>query len=156
MKSTILAFLIGLILGGAGLWYLLQNPEILGLSRTPTQVGDAPAEATDDLRAALRLRAEDIQQELARTGRIVRRSASELASEVASAAEDTRITGSIRARFATDRDLSALEISVSTSNGRVTLSGTVDSPEMIGRAVALAMGTRGVREVVSTLRVEEA
>ncbi|MDH3508092.1 MAG: BON domain-containing protein [Gammaproteobacteria bacterium] len=156
MKSTILAFLVGLIVGGAGLWYLLQNPEIIGLSRAPTQVAEAPATATDDLRAALRLRAEDIQQELARTGQIVRRNAVELASEVAGAADDTRITASIKARFATDRDLAAFPISVSTSNGRVSLSGTVDSPELIGRAVTLAMGTRGVREVVATLRVESA
>ncbi|MGQ9695827.1 MAG: BON domain-containing protein [Thermodesulfobacteriota bacterium] len=56
--------------------------------------------------------------------------------------------------LAADPDLSALSISVSTAAGRVTLSGTVGSPELIGKAVALALETEGVREVVSTLKVK--
>ena len=52
-----------------------------------------------------------------------------------------------------DKDLSALSISVNTTSGIVTLSGTVSSPEHISKAMLLAMETEGVREVVSTLQV---
>ncbi|MFO7913666.1 MAG: BON domain-containing protein [Desulfotignum sp.] len=36
----------------------------------------------------------------------------------------------------------------------MTLSGTVPSPEMLGKAMAMALETENVREVVSTLVVE--
>jgi osmotically-inducible protein OsmY len=58
------------------------------------------------------------------------------------------------AKLAADPDLSVFSISVATTAGRVTLSGTVASPELIGKATALALETDGVREVVSTLQVK--
>jgi osmotically-inducible protein OsmY len=44
-------------------------------------------------------------------------------------------------------------MSVSTTNGRVTLTSTVPSTEAIGRAVMLVMGTAGVQEVVSIVKI---
>ena len=52
------------------------------------------------------------------------------------------------------RDLSALNISVNTTEGVVTMSGTVQAPEDISKAMLLAMETDGVREVISTLQVK--
>jgi osmotically-inducible protein OsmY len=51
-------------------------------------------------------------------------------------------------------DLSALKISVNTTGGVVTLSGSAPSTEAISKAMLLAMETDGVREVVSTLQVQ--
>jgi len=54
-----------------------------------------------------------------------------------------------------DRELSALSISVNTTEGVVTLSGTVSSSENVSKAMLLAMETDGVREVISTLQVKQ-
>jgi len=47
-----------------------------------------------------------------------------------------------------------LSISVSTTDGRVALSGTVSSPEKIAKAMQLAMGVNGVKQVISTLQIK--
>ena len=49
---------------------------------------------------------------------------------------------------------SAVAISVSTTDGVVTLSGSASSPENIRRAMTLAYETDGVNQVVSTLLVK--
>jgi len=72
------------------------------------------------------------------------------------AANDARITARIKARFLADADLSALSISVNTTDGVVTLSGTVSSPENINKAMQLAIDLEGVREVISTLQARRA
>jgi osmotically-inducible protein OsmY len=53
------------------------------------------------------------------------------------------------------RDLPALSISVNTTGGIVTLSGSVPAVEDIGKAMLVAMQTDGVREVISTLQVNK-
>ena len=102
----------------------------------------------------LDLRGDQIKDELARTGKIVRRRARELGSEVADATADTRIVTAIKAKYAVAPDLSMWKISVSSDQGRVTLSGTVSTEENIGEAVALALEVDGVRDVTSTLTVK--
>jgi osmotically-inducible protein OsmY len=100
------------------------------------------------------LRPEDIKDELARTGRVVRRAASNAGHAIADATADARITAAIKAKLVGSRDLSALNISVNTTAGVVTLSGAVSSSEHVSKAILLAMQTEGVREVVSTLQVQ--
>ncbi|MFH0872503.1 MAG: BON domain-containing protein [bacterium] len=100
------------------------------------------------------MRAEDIQKELVEKGRVVRRKARAIGEAAADAALDARATATIMAKLAADPDLSVLSISVATAAGRGTLSGTVASPELIGKATALALETDGVREVVSTVQVK--
>ncbi len=139
MKSLIF-LLIGIIVGaGAVLFLTAGQPEDNGL--------EARMEA-------LELRAEDIQQELAEQGEVVRRKAREVSDEAIDTAGDLRITATIEARMATDPELSMFDISVSTSEGKVTLTGSVESPEHVGRATALALETEGVREVVSMITVK--
>ena len=43
---------------------------------------------------------------------------------------------------------------MNTTEGVVTLSGSVNSAEDISKAMLLAMDTDGVREVISTLQVK--
>lgn len=90
---------------------------------------------------------------MADIGKVVRRSARHLGNVVADATADARITTAIKAKLAANPDLSALDISVDTPAGRVTLAGKVASPELIGRAMALALETTGVDGAVSTLQV---
>ena len=102
----------------------------------------------------MHLRPEDIKDELARSGQVVRREATEAGHAIADATADARTTATIKAKLVASRDLSALNISVNTTDGVVTLSGAVSSSEHISKAILLAMDTDGVREVVSTLQVK--
>jgi hyperosmotically inducible protein len=102
----------------------------------------------------LDLKPQDVKDELARTGQVVRRKAKEAGQAIADATADARITAAIKGKLVASRDLSALNISVNTTSGVVTLSGTAPSAEAISKAMLLAMETDGVKEVVSTLQVK--
>jgi len=102
----------------------------------------------------LDLRGDQIKDELARTGQVVRRKAEDIGDQAADAASDARAVTEIKAKYAGDATLSAWDISVSCNQGHVALSGTVTSPDDIGRAIALALDADGVRDVTSTLAVK--
>ncbi|MEI9960704.1 MAG: BON domain-containing protein [Limisphaerales bacterium] len=89
-----------------------------------------------------------------RTGKVVRSKTQDIGEKVADAASDARAVTEIKAKYVADPTLSAWNISVGCSQGRVTLSGTVSSPDDIGKAVALALDADGVRDVTSTLEVK--
>jgi BON domain len=95
----------------------------------------------------------EIADELKRTGRVVRRKVTKAARTVAEATEDGRTSAAIKAKLALDPDLSALEISVDTTDGVVTLAGRVSSPENVAKAIRLALEEDNVHEVISTLQV---
>jgi len=103
----------------------------------------------------LDLRSDDIKEDLARTGQVVRRKAREFGQAIADNTADARITATIKGKLVANRDLSAMSISVNTTGGVVTLSGSVSSPEDIGKAILVAMETDGVREVISSLQVKK-
>ena len=75
------------------------------------------------------------------------------ADKSADATADTRTTAAIKLKLAAEPELSALQISVDTTAGLVTLAGKVKSAELAERAVAVAGSVDGVREVKSTLQV---
>ena len=60
---------------------------------------------------------------------MVRRKTEQVARQVADATEDGRTSAAIKARYALDPNLSALDISVDTTDGVVTLAGR-ESPEL--------------------------
>jgi osmotically-inducible protein OsmY len=84
---------------------------------------------------------------------VVRRKSEQVARQVAEATEDARTSAAIKAQLALDPNLSALDISVDTTDGVVTLAGKVDSPDAVARAMELALEHDNVREVISTLQV---
>jgi osmotically-inducible protein OsmY len=94
-----------------------------------------------------------IEQELAATGRVVRRQGESLFRSQAEKALDRRTTAAIEAQFASDPRLSPLAIDVATTDGTVTLAGRVESPSDVAHAIELALRHTGVREVISTLQV---
>ena len=67
---------------------------------------------------------------------------------------DTRIIAAIKAKYFMDKELSALAISIECRDGKVVLTGTTASPELIARAVQLTRQTSGVSGVTSKLRVK--
>jgi hyperosmotically inducible periplasmic protein len=147
-----IGLLLGIMLGGGGLWFIQQRRAETWPQTKEQAVADLK-QLMDAKREALELQADKIQKELAETGRVVRRRASAFGDQVADAVADARITAAIKAKLAADRELSALAISVSTSDGIVSLSGKVASPELVGQAMLLALETEGVREVIATLQV---
>ena len=165
MSNFVLGLLLGFILGAAGAWYYLNPSDTIprvdaiqqDAESARQRAGDATEEAVEGLRAKLEnydLTAQDIRDELSQTGRIVRRNVKELGNQLKETATDARITASIKAQFVQDPELSAWDISVSTTDRRVTLSGTVDSPDLVGKAMVYALQTEGVDMVTATLQIK--
>lgn len=151
MKTALIFFLIGAFAGAFALRYYQR-------SQTPAATRPAPARpaASPDTGSALarklqawRLTPADIKEDLARTGQVVRSQAAEVGGRMA----DARIVAVIKAKYVLDSTLSALDIDVDCHDGRVVLKGTVQTPNLIGRAIVLALDTKGVKNVVSRLKV---
>ncbi len=155
--KTLLVLVLGIAVGGAAVWFYSNHRNDLRLQsvgqKVETAAKSARDAATNELRV-LHIRPEDIKDELARSGQVVRRAATEAGHAIADATADARTTTAIKAKLIASQDLSALNISVNTTAGVVTLSGAVASPEDISKAILVAMQTDGVREVVSTLQVK--
>ena len=154
---TFLVLVLGLALGAGAVWFYINyrhDPRMRSAEQKVENAAKTTRDAAQDKIRDLHLRPEDIKDELARTGKIVRREASQAGHAIADATADARTTTAIKGKLFASRDLSALNISVNTTAGVVTLSGFVDSSEHISKAILLAMETDGVREVVSTLQVK--
>lgn len=65
-------------------------------------------------------------------------------------AADAWITTKVKSEFGTTKDVSATDISVSTQDGVVTLSGTVASAAEKANAERVAKGIKGVKSVDSS------
>jgi len=152
-----LALLIGIGLGAAAFYFLGSEHGRSQLRSTADQIDTSTKPARDAFYEKLKvldLRSEDIKDELAETGKVVRRKAREAGAAIDHATADARITAAIKGKLLASRDLSSLQISVNTTGGVVTLSGPVSSTEEISQAMLIAMETDGVREVISTLQVK--
>jgi len=144
-------------LGAAAFYFLGSEHGRSQLRSTADQIDTTTKPARDalyDKLQVLDLRAEDIKEELAETGTVVRRKAREASAAIDHATADARITAAIKGKLLASRDLSSLQISVNTTGGVVTLAGAVSSTEEISKAMLVAMETDGVREVISTLQVK--
>jgi hypothetical protein len=93
---------------------------------------------------------ENLREGLAKTGQVVREQA-RIAGEKL---DDGRVVAAIKGKFALDRDLSALDLRVTSDDGRVSLTGSVASAELAERAAELARTTDGVVAVDSRLQVD--
>jgi len=66
---------------------------------------------------------------------------------------DSAITAKVKARLATDSQTSAVKIGVETTDGAVTLSGTVPTNQEKARAGQIASSESGVKKVVNNITV---
>jgi gas vesicle protein len=157
MKEFFIGFLVGVVVTAtAGGYFVIHKHKKVRTAQDITAAAfQRTAEAVQAKLEAWHLTSGDIEKELTDTGKVVRRQMSDFGAAVADAAGDAKITGKIKAKFALDKELSALSISVNTTDGRVTLSGNVASSKQISRAMMLALETDGVREVSSTLHVKQ-
>ena len=166
MRRLLNGLVIGLILGAAGFWFIQKkaNEHAEAQQRyeqSMTDAGAAASEAAADFSDAMKaklntldLQAGQIKNELLKTGEVIRRKAHDIGEQAVDDTSDLRAVTEIKAKYAGDSTLSVWKISVSCHQGHVTLSGTVSSPDDIGKAVALALDADGVRDVTSTLQVK--
>lgn len=67
--------------------------------------------------------------------------------------DDAAITGTIKAKYISEKDISAININVDTYRGVVTLYGSVPRKEIEDKAVRIAWQVKGVKQVVSKLTI---
>ena len=79
--------------------------------------------------------------------------AGDAADRVGAAATDAGITTAVKTKFLADPNVSGLKIDVDTTNGVVTLRGTVPNAAEKRRATELARETTGVKSVKDELKV---
>jgi len=124
------SFLIGLVIGGVAMYFVMSPRARETVKEEATQMKVKASEKAPEVKDKL----EKVSQ------------------SAAQAADDARITTAIKAKYALDSDLSVLKISVNTTEGLVTLSGRVKTPELVDKAVSVAKSVDGVREVKTTLQ----
>jgi len=124
------------------------------VEQTARDLGAQARDAARDTRDAVgeklkewKLTPDDLREDLKRGSEIVRTQAKQAGTELS----DARILTVIKAKYVLDRDLSALDIDIDVSRGKVTISGKVASPSLVGHAIALALDTDGVLSVASRL-----
>jgi osmotically-inducible protein OsmY len=166
MRGFLNGLILGIILGAVGYWFLqkkaAEHPEAQerfeqSAAQLRTNAEDAAHNLSDAMRAkldTLDLRSDQIRDELAKDGTIVRHKAQDIGDQAVSAASDARAVTEIKAKYAEDSTLSVWSISVACDQGHVKLSGSVSSPEDVGKAIALDLDADGVRDVTSTLVVK--
>jgi hypothetical protein len=158
--SVVIALVIGMFLGAAGTYTLIQKDAADAAALQAAQPEKAPpAGANDDDYFSRKLRewnldTDGLRGELDRAGRIIRERGRELGTRVAEETSDVRIVAVIKAKYTLDDELSAWDISVDCKQGHVTLTGFVRSADQVGRAIVLALDTDGVADVDSSLRVK--
>ena len=153
----LIILLLGAALGAAGYWYFTEG-------RSDARVREAERRAGESVEAlgqAIKQKVSEIdvdaiREELARTGRVIRRKAQQATEAFKDDGADARITASLRAKIAADPHVGPREIAVAVRSGQATLSGAVSSHEEIARAMQLAFEVEGVREVISELQVRRA
>jgi osmotically-inducible protein OsmY len=169
MRIFFNGLVLGLLLGGGLGWFAskqwqrpspandrFQQEAKQEATRAVDAAGEALFRAGEALRAkaeVLNLKPDQIKEELARAGKVVRRQSRELAGQAADATVDAATTAAVKARLAADAELSVWTIGVSTTAGHVTLDGTVNSEDHIARAITLALETAGVAQVTANLKV---
>lgn len=69
--------------------------------------------------------------------------------------DDATVTASVKSKLVADRAANLTRVNVDTTNGVVSLTGMVETPEQKTRAESLAREVDGVRRVTNNLQVEK-
>jgi hyperosmotically inducible periplasmic protein len=154
--KTIIILLIVIAAGTVGYRYYQQRnaPTAVSLAESAKETMADARDAVADKFTEWHLTPDEIKADLKRTGEVVRNKTKLATEKVGEEVSDARIVSTVKGKYVLDRHLSALDINVDSSNGAVTLRGTVAAEEFIGRAIVLALETDGVSTVTSKLVVE--
>jgi hypothetical protein len=145
----ILILVLGFALGIYVDRYQLRLPA--AANSASNESGPSAGDRFDEKMRKWRLTPDDIKQDLSHTGEVIRTRTDVVGGKIS----DERIVAVVKAKYILDRDLTASDIHVIVHEGRVALVGSVSSPDLVGRAVGLAMDTDGVAGVDSKLGVAQ-
>ena len=109
----------------------------------------------DEIRDGVGTAGEVSTQKAREVGARVGETAAVAANQAKDALGNGAITAKIKSKMALDDTLEAIKIDVDTSNGVVTLSGSVETESQRQRALQLARETKGVRQVVDHLKIRK-
>ena len=159
MFKMIFGMLMGVALAAGAYWYFQQRGEdpIRAAQKQVHQavnvIQDEAKEAARDV--ADRFKVDNIKDELAKSGVVVREKAKVAGQAISDAAANAKTTAVIKGKLLADKNISATHISVDTTDGVVTMSGKVQTPEELARAIKIAYDTDGVTKVHSTIQVSK-
>ena len=157
MRKIIFGFILGIAAGAWGYWYFEQKQN----RQTLVDVKDSVVSGAGKVKDAIQdkvgeITSEDIKRELERTSMVVREKTKKAGAAISDAAANARTTTAVKSKLIAEPGISALSINVDTTDGLVTLSGTVSSHDEIAKAVRIALETDGVHKVISTMQVKPA
>ncbi len=124
---------------------------------TPTEVAPAITDASLPLSERIiqwKLAPGDIKAELENSGRVLRLKTP--APGEPTGPLDSTLLNQINAKLKDDSGTSSLSLKVDVDMGVVTLNGSAPSLEQIGRAIALALDTGGVTQIISLIKLDAA
>jgi hypothetical protein len=145
-------FILGIAAGIGIHWFLTQPGRDKQITEASERFREKSREVGQSLQQTFDI--DSIKDELARTGKVVREKARKAGETIADAATNARITAEIKAKLIRESSLAAFKINVDTTDGVVTLSGTVSSEAQIAKAMEIALSTDGVHKVTSTLQIK--
>jgi osmotically-inducible protein OsmY len=143
MKKFLIGFLLGVAVGVALLWYFQRAKTKSELDEARDRVTYAAWKAGKSIKEFV----EEIKVELSRSGQVVR----EKSAVVGNTVSATAVTATLKGKLLAESGLRG--VSVETTEGVVTLTGSVASHEDIARAMKLALETDGVTKVVSKIQL---
>lgn len=158
--------ILGIVMSAAGFWLvqiksmqpsdaeLRYEQAIFKARDAVTEAAKNEPNATAAILDMLDLHNDEIRSELAKKGELVRRKPLDIGDGGVGADSDARAVADIKAKYAAHPSLSGSNIVVNCAQGHVTLIGAVPAPENIGRAIAIALKSDGVRDVTSTLQLK--
>ena len=153
--KTLLVLLIGAAIGIGAYIYFREPGNRPKLDRAGDKISEGASSVKEKWNDKIAdLDTDHIKDELARTGKVIRKKAQQAGAAISDATADARITTEIKGKLAVESDLSSLKISVNTTDGVVTLSGSVSSHDAIQKAMTIALAVDGVTQVISTLQMK--
>ncbi|MGR9088849.1 MAG: BON domain-containing protein [Gammaproteobacteria bacterium] len=126
------------------------------LDQKAEKAGEFIEESTDASKGTLEKAAKKIDQATEKAENELEGAKESVTDKAQTAGEyidDSMITLKVKAELLNDPFLKASQIEVTTVNGEVTLNGTVDSEQSLGRAVEVAKSQQNVKSVQSNLIV---
>src|ERR1044071_8553629 len=118
--KIVFALIVGIAVGAAAVWFYSSKQSTSPIRTTGDQIESSAKSARDVVQKKLKvldLRPDDIKDDLARTGQVVRRKAREVGKAISDNTADARVTATIKGKLVANRDLSAMSISVNTTSG---------------------------------------
>jgi osmotically-inducible protein OsmY len=156
MKTLFILLVVGAIAAAFG-WNYYQHNQKPTIGERAAALAERTRAAAEEAKGVVSAKArewnltpEHIRDELAKTGEVVRSRATAAGEKM----DDARIVAVIKGKYVVEKNLSSFDISVACDDGTVKLTGWVNSPMQIGRAVELALQTNGVHHVVSDLSLK--